>query len=667
MDSTEDSGHALASPSGKGTVSPSPMKESKAPGFPGKEDEDNEHLLKLQKRAIDRMQKENDVLREELSILSRFNPSTVDTSESLEGAAQKLEYYTRKYELEKRRNEQLDTHIKAVHARIHAAAKESGNKSFDPERNQAKFVRVLEDRLTLGINKFNEALVFNKTLREQIENLRRERESFQVIMDRVNKMLLANKEQIARATEATNVAYEARDQAQTKIQAMKQQQWQERVDAKEELARLDALLQGDLKAKRAASGMDRREEEERKAREASRKAESRNAQDKAQLDRHSHIINFQQAFARLQAATGITDIDQLVTSFVDAEDENLSLLQYMNELTAEADKIEESKQELIAELEAYSGFGSNGDTQARNALIRSLEQKVTAAEATAESLDLKYHQGCKTIQESVAIIERGFTAIGATIDVNDVNLGSTGVSENNMMVYLGSIEQRTTWMLRRIPADKMAELMKSPLGEGGETAVTPTTASQGGDGATIGGAGSSNPAFRSSGPPSSSKEPVDAAAPPASKRSIRSPSETKSANRAVFDKVVHIGPSGISTADPALLASTGAASVGSASTTPRRAQSAVASSPPARSYVLGPGPQGPAGRKPLTIKPPVIGDAESESSDEEMDEVGERPLSREEIRTRTLRSMSKRGGGMSSRELQQLPNTKGRRGTVSKR
>lgn len=39
-----------------------------------------------------------------------------------------------------------------------------------------------------------------------------------------------------------------------------------------------------------------------------------------------------QAFEKIQQATGIEDIDQLVSSFISAEDQNYTLFNYVNEV-----------------------------------------------------------------------------------------------------------------------------------------------------------------------------------------------------------------------------------------------------------------------------------------------------------------------------------------------
>lgn len=50
---------------------------------------------------------------------------------------------------------------------------------------------------------------------------------------------------------------------------------------------------------------------------------------------------FGEAFAKIQAATGIADIDELVETFIDAEDRNFTLFTYVNELNEEVAKLDE--------------------------------------------------------------------------------------------------------------------------------------------------------------------------------------------------------------------------------------------------------------------------------------------------------------------------------------
>lgn len=56
-----------------------------------------------------------------------------------------------------------------------------------------------------------------------------------------------------------------------------------------------------------------------------------------------------------QEATGITDIEQLVNTFIEAEDQNYALFNYVNELNSEIEKLEEQIAEAKSEIDKYKG------------------------------------------------------------------------------------------------------------------------------------------------------------------------------------------------------------------------------------------------------------------------------------------------------------------------
>lgn len=75
----------------------------------------------------------------------------------------------------------------------------------------------MEQRLEKANLKFNDAVSANKTLREQIDALRRERVIFENVYKRLEKELLSKRQDMANIIEIANTAYEERDKAQEKL------------------------------------------------------------------------------------------------------------------------------------------------------------------------------------------------------------------------------------------------------------------------------------------------------------------------------------------------------------------------------------------------------------------------------------------------------------------
>jgi hypothetical protein len=116
--------------------------------------------------------------------------------------------------MEKRRLEILEKDSKILHVKTLELQQNRGGVNAVKESDRAihKQIRVLENRLDKALVKFNEALAFNKQLREEIDNLRRERVVFDQINAKLAKELHEKKKEMAQIIEISNIAYEARDQ-----------------------------------------------------------------------------------------------------------------------------------------------------------------------------------------------------------------------------------------------------------------------------------------------------------------------------------------------------------------------------------------------------------------------------------------------------------------------
>merc|ERR1719284_401686 len=66
------------------------------------------------------------------------------------------------------------------------------------------------------------------------------------------------------------------------------------------------------------------------------------------------VQNFEEAFNKIKAATGISDIEELVRTFIKNEDQNFSLFNYVNEQTNDIEKLEEQIQQLKEEEQKYA-------------------------------------------------------------------------------------------------------------------------------------------------------------------------------------------------------------------------------------------------------------------------------------------------------------------------
>lgn len=87
------------------------------------------------------------------------------------------------------------------------------------QASKKALIKVLYEALV----NFNEALANNKRLRDEIDSLRRERVVFDNIYKKMERELTEKKKEMANIIEVANIGFEARDQAQNEIAALKAQ------------------------------------------------------------------------------------------------------------------------------------------------------------------------------------------------------------------------------------------------------------------------------------------------------------------------------------------------------------------------------------------------------------------------------------------------------------
>ncbi|KAK3256578.1 hypothetical protein CYMTET_34289, partial [Cymbomonas tetramitiformis] len=444
-----------------------------------------------QRSAIEKVKSDNSKLKDELLLENKLstlppNPAATVQIQKLQDQA---DMYTRKIELEKRRVSELDKQIAMMNQKIMEQRKKMGGVNAARENSQQiqKQIKILENRLDKALQKYNEALAHNRKLRENIDNLRRERLVFDNIYKKLEKELAEKKKEMAHIIEVSNKAYEARDAAVNEMSRLKQQADKEQAAFEAEWRELGRLIETDRKARDFMKHRqkDKQEdpkgemslEEETKLRKKVIKGNWNIAKDKAaQQVSMEKVQSYGEAFAKIQAATGITDIDELVTTFINAEDENFRLFKYVDELNQEIARLEEQIAEIKNEIEKYKGHGVNTDNQ-RKKILKELEEKLLKTEAKAEQYEHKYSAAVKTVNALKVGIWNIFNKIGCNTPATREMLGSEGVTEQNMMQFLGIIEQRTNEILQMYAAHQQSgedAAVASVLGQGPQTAAGST-------------------------------------------------------------------------------------------------------------------------------------------------------------------------------------------------
>jgi len=159
------------------------------------------------------------------------------------------------------------------------------------------------------------------------------------------------------------------------------------------------------------------------------------------------VSTYEEAFTKIQAATGICDIDELVQNFINAEDQNFTLFKYNNELQADIEKVETQIGDYKEEFVGLSGSGTRKEDTDKVKILETLEEKWSDIDKKAVLYNDKYQDANQTLMHIRSGIESIFRRIGCSADDLPSGAGAA-ISESNMVTFLAVVEHRTNDLLQ---------------------------------------------------------------------------------------------------------------------------------------------------------------------------------------------------------------------------
>mmetsp|Transcript_19123 Transcript_19123/g.34605 ORF Transcript_19123/g.34605 Transcript_19123/m.34605 type:complete len:509 (-) Transcript_19123:223-1749(-) len=431
-------------------------------------------VLDKQRSAISKIRAQNEQLKNELLLENKFSvrPGDPFAQALINKLQDEGDSLARKLVLEMRKIKMLEQQQQELNGTLTLSRTAMGGIFNAKEQSQAvlKRIKLLENRLEKAYVKFNQSQTHNKQLREQINNLRRERIMFESIHANLERELLKLRKDMAELIQMANATFEAKEKSLAEMNTVKIQAEKEQQGYEEEWKHLTAIIEEDKKDRERA----RAQELAMRERETQEllKMGMLSSDKKKKLARGTWGANYNkvmaqnvaaekvemygQAFKKIQEATKIEDIDQLVNTFIAAEDQNFTLFNYVNEVNQEIEKLEDQILTIKSEINAYKQTGKEID-RVKTSQVKDIENRINTSETQAVLYKKRYEAATVTVTALKAGIQDLFERIGCnTPAVRDL-LGEDGVNDGNIMSYLGIIEQRTNELLQAYARRKANE------------------------------------------------------------------------------------------------------------------------------------------------------------------------------------------------------------------
>lgn len=173
---------------------------------------------------------------------------------------------------------------------------------------------------------------------------------------------------------------------------------------------------------------------------------STNKEKKKLVDQYIRNVKLiEDAFEQIKESTGISNIDEIVTTFIKAEEQNYSLLNYVNRLGQETDQLEETNKKIKQDIESFK----------RNEELDEIEREKHIQDMKRDTVNMKdqiehsgkekdeFKEQLKVIQSHVEKMVRLFKKSKFMLAVANKMSYEEGTTfnETNVIQYLAELEE----------------------------------------------------------------------------------------------------------------------------------------------------------------------------------------------------------------------------------
>lgn len=417
-----------------------------------------------QMEQIQHLQDENNHLKEEIASVAGTNYDYVkaDKMAVLQGEVDALE---RRYQFEKMRKNDLIKRHQLARLDLLQSRKLKGGVNVEKEQADAvaRQISILEGRLDQALGKFNDALSYNKKLRDQIDIIRGERRVFNRVHKRLDEQHRETKRKMADRLEQANRDMSERDEFLLQVQQLEKQIAEEEKEYREQVRQLDMAMleikmmrdeqtnmQLEIEGREYELEIRMADEEgmrNMEARQTPSMKREEEPQEEDTSDQHMNALSVEkEVFTITEIMTQIKDNtreDNLVVlreEYQRLGDSNFSLYKKINELTTTKERLVDT----IRDLQQLIQEDLDEEMQQKK-LIKDLENKLARIELQLEALRHTTTKQRDALTIALGTTEDVYTRIGCNKSYRDSPLEPC--TETSLMRYLGCIEERATEIL----------------------------------------------------------------------------------------------------------------------------------------------------------------------------------------------------------------------------
>ena len=310
-----------------------------------------------------------------------------------------------------------------------------------------KHIRILENRLDKANQKFNDAIEYDKNLRNEIDKLRKERFFFENIYKKLEKELEKLRKDISKNLEEAYDNYEQRDLNQETFENLKAEMIKKETEYTNILSGIANEMnirntRKKAQEKKELKSFQLNDDNSLPSKKYTKKLKTEQiAQQQQNL--YDRYQNLKFKFEKMMEFTNKQDIEDLCETFKKNVQENFDLFLSITMISNEAKKVDSEIKEMQEEISNYKKDKNNEVEKENEELIKDLQAKtrnLMEKQKEYEDETKNYLEKFKNIKEQV---ENLFNSLNFEEEKEDVDkVLFEGVNENNIMWVFAQIEKK---------------------------------------------------------------------------------------------------------------------------------------------------------------------------------------------------------------------------------
>ncbi|KAK7061144.1 hypothetical protein SK128_001394 [Halocaridina rubra] len=288
--------------------------------------------------------------------------------------------------------------------------------------------------------RLNAVLSDNRVLRTSLENLLKERDKFMLQGQRLEKLLATTVKKKSDVMDQVTKAYSERDEAQTKMRALRERAERDAQQYSHELKKLQRALDHQNHLRAFVATISAGEEDDT----ARRRTDGESGEPRGP---EQTLATYRAAVSHLREMSGEDSVESLVSNYLQAENDNYTLFTYISDLNNEVTSVTAEVRRLRQEIEESKGKGADTERDTQRTISK-LQSEVQTAEESVVVLETDLRKAEDTLTEMKTSTQELFDLLQCDPTPVIAIVGGGEITSGSVSVYLSVVEQRVHELLQ---------------------------------------------------------------------------------------------------------------------------------------------------------------------------------------------------------------------------